>query len=66
MIKEPRGICQLEELNRFALPNEAFAIKMLANASLSGHEETIRLAAQISNTQPCDVCGFIWIHCRCS
>lgn len=51
--------------NKRQEPVNYLAVVFLSAAAKSGHEGTIRLAAQLAGVQPCKKCGFVWNHCRC-
>lgn len=42
------------------------AMEMMVAAVSTGHEGTIRLAAQLAGLSPCPECGFVKEHCRCA
>ena len=60
-------VCRAEELLARGIDAvHPLAKQMLVAAASTGHEGTIRLAAQLAGVSPCPVCGFAKQHCRCA
>ena len=68
--QEPIGkdaeLCECFRPGAAPQPNNYDAVCMLSAASKSGDRGTVLLAAQLAGVAPCEKCGYVNSHCRCT